>query len=156
MWGRVGARWRGQKLWVRWSLAVFLIGFLEGTGAHCIDLFRGGIHVYASFGSVPLQVFFVSLVVLDPLIVVLVALVRPAGIRLACGVMVLDLTANWIVSWVQLREDPTWLLQPVGLLPMTLFGLFVIASSEYLVREIKATTTCLHELPTDAEVREAT
>ncbi|MEV0637678.1 hypothetical protein AB0I77_22525 [Streptomyces sp. NPDC050619] len=113
---------------------MYLIGFLEGAGAHCLDLIRGGIHAYASFAPVPLQVFFVSLVVLDPLVVVLVGLVRPKGVRLASGVMVMDFIANWIVNWPQLQEDPAWLLRPVGLLPITLFGLFVVASSAPLLR----------------------
>lgn len=137
--GRVGERWSGQPLWARCALAVYLIGFLEGAGAHCLDLIRGGIHVYASFAPLPLQVFFISLVVLDPLVVVLVGLVRPEGIRLAVGVMVVDVIANWIVSWPQLQEDPAWLLRPVGLLPITLFGLLVIASSVPLTRTTKRT-----------------
>ena len=119
---------------------MYVIGFVEGAGAHFLDLMRGGIHVYASFASVPLQVFFVSLTVLDPLVVVLVGLVRTAGVRLACGVMVLDVIANWITNWPQLQEDWAWLLRPVGLLPITLFGLFVIASSVPLLRAMAETT----------------
>ncbi|MFB7666314.1 hypothetical protein ACFC1R_20560 [Kitasatospora sp. NPDC056138] len=119
---------------------MYLIGFLEGAGAHFLDLIRGGIHVYASFAPVPLQVFFVSLAVLDPLVVVLVGLVSPVGVRLACGVMTLDAVTNWIVNWPQLRENPAWLLRPVGLLPITLFGLFVIASSGPVLRAMTGTT----------------
>ncbi|MEE4420683.1 hypothetical protein [Streptomyces bugieae] len=118
-------------------LAVYLIGFLEGACAHLLDLIRGGIHAYASFAPVPLQVFFVSLVVLDPLVVVWVGRVRSVGIRLAAGVMVLDVIANWIVNWPSLQMNPAWLLRPVGLLPLTLFGLFVIASSVPLLRSVK-------------------
>jgi hypothetical protein len=121
-------------------LAVYLIGFLEGAGAHVLDLVGGGIHVYASFAPVPLQVLFVSLAVLDPLVVVLVGLVRLAGVRLACGVMVLDVIANWIVNWPRLEANPAWLLRPVGLLPITLFGLFVVASSVPLIRAVARTT----------------
>ncbi|UQI46176.1 hypothetical protein M1P56_18450 [Streptomyces sp. HU2014] len=132
MQGRVRERWREQPPWARRALAVYLIGFLEGAAAHCLDLIRGGIHVYASFAPVPLQALFVSLVVLDPLVVVLVGHVRPEGVRLASGVMALDVIANWIVNWPRLEEDPAWLLRPVGLLPITLFGLFVIASSARL------------------------
>ncbi|MFC5669047.1 hypothetical protein [Streptomyces incanus] len=121
-------------------LAVYLIGFLEGAGAHFLDLAGGGIHVYSSFAPVPLQVFFVSLAVLDPLVVVLVGLMRPAGIRLGCGVMVLDVTANWIVNWPWLQENLAWLLRPVGLLPITLFGLFVVASSVPLLRAVERAT----------------
>ncbi|WP_234332230.1 hypothetical protein [Streptomyces sp. NRRL F-5650] len=121
-------RWGGQPLWARWVLAVCLIGFLEGSCVHVSDLVRGGIHAYASFPEVSFQAFFISLAALDPLVVVLVALVRREGIWLASGVMVLDVSANWIGSRQWLRDDPAELLRPVGLLPITLFGLFVVAS----------------------------
>ena len=121
-------RWGGQPLWARWILAVYLIGFLEGSWVHLFDLVRDGIHAYAWFPEVSFQVFFISLAALDPLVVVLVALVRREGIWLASGVMVLDVSANWIGSWHWLRNAPAELLRPVGLLPITLFGLFVVAS----------------------------
>jgi hypothetical protein len=105
-----------------------LIGFLEGACAHFLDLIRGGFHAYASFPQVSLQAFFISLAVLDPLVVVLVAFVRRPGVWLASGVMVLDVSANWIGNWQWLHDDPAGLLRPVGLLPITLFGLFVVAS----------------------------
>ncbi|MFJ9852561.1 hypothetical protein [Streptomyces sp. NPDC101150] len=62
---RWGAR-RGRPPWARWVGAGYALGFLEGTGAHLLDLVRGGLHAYASFGPVPLQAFFVALVLLDP------------------------------------------------------------------------------------------
>ncbi|MEU9125764.1 hypothetical protein AB0C96_39130 [Streptomyces sp. NPDC048506] len=135
--GGLKERWRSRPLWARWLLVVYGLGFCEGACAHLLDLFRGGIHVYASFAPVPLQVFFIGLVLLDPLVVVLVWLVRPEGIRLASAVMLLDVTANWFVNWPQLQENPAWLLRPVGLLPITIFGLFVMASSIPLFRAAK-------------------
>jgi hypothetical protein len=105
-----------------------LIGFLEGACAHFLDLIHGGIHAYASFPQVSIRAFFISLAVLDPLVVVLVALVRRQGVWLASGVMVLDVSANWIGNWKWLQNDPAALVRPVGLLPITLFGLFVVAS----------------------------
>ncbi|MFI1205636.1 hypothetical protein ACH4VR_40490 [Streptomyces sp. NPDC020883] len=113
---------------------MYLIGFLQGACVHFLDLVRGGIHAYASFPQVSFQAFFISLAVLDPLVVVLVALMRPVGVWLAVVVMALDVSANWIGNWPWLQDDPTRLLQPVGLLPITLFGLFVVASSALLLR----------------------
>ena len=81
--------------------------------------------------------FFVSLVVLDPLVVVLAAFVRRAGIWLAAGVMVLDVAANWIANWPSLQADPARLLHPVGLLPITVFGVFVLATTRPLLRVVK-------------------
>ncbi|WP_406149696.1 hypothetical protein [Streptomyces sp. NBC_01012] len=107
---------------------MYAIGFLEGFGAHVLDLARAGIHAYAPFHWVPLQAFFVALVVLDPLVVVLVVLVRRAGVWLAGAVMVMDVCANWAGNWHWLKGDPAGLLHLDGLLVINLFGLFVIAS----------------------------
>jgi hypothetical protein len=82
-------------------------------------------------------VFFVGLVVLDPLVVALAGFVRREGIWLAAGVMALDVTANWVGNWPSLREDPTRLLGPVGLVPITLFGVFVLATALPMLRVMK-------------------
>lgn len=129
--------WADLPLWVRWVLAVYLIGFVQGTGAHIRDLVRGGLHAYSAIPQAWIQVFFVSLVVLDPLVVVLAALVRRAGIWLAAAVMAVDVAANWIANWPSLREDPARLLRPVGLLPITLFGVLVLVTALPLLRVIR-------------------
>jgi hypothetical protein len=116
---------------------VYLIGFAQGTGAHIRDLARGGIHAYSTLPQAWIQVLFVSLVVLDPLVVVLVASVRREGIWLAAGVMVLDVAANWIGNWPSLEEDPAGSLRPVGLLPITLFGVLVLVTALPLLRVVK-------------------
>ncbi|MGQ4330900.1 hypothetical protein [Streptomyces hayashii] len=107
-------------------LAVYLIGFLEGACVHLLDVLRGGFHAYAAFPEISLQVFFVSLAILDPLVVVLVGLVRREGVWLASAVMVMDVSANWWGNRHWLQDDPARLL---WLSPITLFGLFVVASA---------------------------
>jgi len=57
---RVRARWARLPRWARWLLAGYLVGFADGTGAHIRDLARGGIHAYAAFGPVSVQVFLVA------------------------------------------------------------------------------------------------
>jgi hypothetical protein len=110
-----------------------LVGLTEGTGSHVADLVRGGIHAYAAFPQLPLQAFFVSLVLLDPLAAVLVGLVRREGIWLANAVMVTDVSANWWGNRHWLRDDPVQLL---CLLPITFFGLFVAALAVPLHRTV--------------------
>ncbi|MEV0264100.1 hypothetical protein AB0I49_22545 [Streptomyces sp. NPDC050617] len=122
-------RWGGHPRWVRWTLVVYALGFAEGACAHLADIVRGGVHVYASFGPAPLQLYFLSLVVLDPLAVAGALLVRTWGPPLAAAVMATDVAGNWVINWRWLREDPAWLLRPVGLLPITLFGIFVVATA---------------------------
>lgn len=106
---------------------MYVIGFLEGFGAHVLDLAQFGIHAYAPFQWVPLQVFFVALVVLDPLVVVLVGLTRRAGVWLAGAVMAMDVCANWAGNWHWLKDDLAGLWRLDGLLVINLFGLFVVA-----------------------------
>jgi hypothetical protein len=89
-------------VWARWVLAIYMIGFAEGTGDHVAWMTHGGIHAYARFGYVPIQVFFVGLIVLDPLVVVLAGLVRREAVYLASAVMVLDIAANWTADWPRL------------------------------------------------------
>ncbi|MGP7998190.1 MAG: hypothetical protein ACLPKI_12810 [Streptosporangiaceae bacterium] len=127
------ARWARLPRWARWSLAGYLAGFADGTGVHIRDLARGGIHAYAAFGPVPVQVFLVALVILDPLVLVLVGLARPAGVWLGCAVLVLDNPANWIANWPALRHDPLRLLAPAGLLPLTAFTVFVLVTAPLLL-----------------------
>ncbi|MFF1542721.1 hypothetical protein [Streptomyces sp. NPDC058291] len=131
----VRERWVAQPLWARWVLAVYLIGFAEGTASHLADLLRGGIHAYASFPPVSVQVFFVGLVFLDPLAAVLLGLVRREGIWLASALMMLDVSANWWGNRHWLRDGPAQLF---WLLPITVFGLFVIAFAVPLHRALTA------------------
>jgi hypothetical protein len=81
--GYLRSAWAALPGWARWVLAVYVIGFADGTAVHARDLARAGFDAYSGFPQVPLRVFFISLVLLDPLVVVLAALVLPAGIWLA-------------------------------------------------------------------------
>jgi len=135
---RLREKWSGLPRWARWVLAVYLIGFAEGSGVHLFWMLMNGIHTFAHFPAV-CQVFLNALVLLDPLVVVLVARVRRGGILLGVAVVTLDVTTNWIGNWPWVTADPARLLQPVGLLPITLFGLFVLLSAVPLLRVINDT-----------------
>ena len=107
-----------------------MIGFVEGAADHVRWMTHGGIHAYASsYPQVSIQVFFVILVVVDPLVVVLLGLLRREGIWLACGVIVLDVAANWVGNWAGIRHDPGQNV-PWGI---TLFGVFVLATAPPLL-----------------------
>ena len=134
---RLRRSWAALPWWARWVLAVYLIGFADGTAAHARDLARAGFDAYSGFPQVPLRVFFVSLVLLDPLVVVLAALVLPAGIWLAAVVMVLDVAANTAGNWSRIQHDPAWPFTPAGLLLIIVFGAFVLAAAPVMLRAMK-------------------
>jgi hypothetical protein len=95
---------------------------------------HGWIHAYApSYPQVAIQVLFVSLVVLDPLVVVLIVFVRREGIWLAAAVIVLDVAANWIGNWTGIRRE--W----VSNVPwfITAYGMFIVATALPLLRVMK-------------------
>jgi hypothetical protein len=126
--------WAGLPVGARWVLAGYVAGFTDGTAAHVRDLTRAGFHAYSGFPYVSLRVFFFSLVLLDPLVVVLCAFVRPAGIWLAAVVMVLDVAANTAGNWSRVGNDPVWLVKPAGLLVLIVFGVYVLATAPAMLR----------------------
>lgn len=71
--------------------------------------------------------FFVELVVLDPLVVVLAAFVRQGGLWLTSGVVVLDIAYELDRVLVRLEADPARLLRPAGLLPVARLACLVSA-----------------------------
>ena len=128
------ARWGALPPWARWVLALYLVGFANGTGDHVLWMSHGGIHAYASsFPPVPVQVFMVSLIVLDPLTIVLTGLVRRAGVWLAVGIMALDMPINWFWNWSRITSQPGRLLTTAPWL-ITIFGLFVLVTAPRLLQ----------------------
>jgi hypothetical protein len=127
-------RWKRLPAWARWVLAVYVIGFADGTIDHVVWMTHGGIHAYAGFGYVPVQVFLALLVVLDPVTALLCAFVKRAGIWLAVLIMMLDVAANWAGNWNAMSRFliTFW----VG----GLFAIFVFATAVPLLRAIGATT----------------
>lgn len=115
--------------------AAYVIGFLEGTGWHAYCLAAGGLHAY-SYAPMPVQLLFHALLVLDLLVGLLIILARPGGPLLAAVVMLSDLVGNWAVEWRAVLAHPVAYLRPVGLLPITLFGVFVLLTAFPLRRAL--------------------
>ena len=129
--GRLRSAWAALPRWARWVLALYLIVFADGTGAHIRDLARGGIDAYSWAPHVWIRVFFTALVILDPLVIVLVAFVCRAGVWLAAAVMTLDATANWITNWSARHA------QLPSLALIVVVCVFVLVTAPPLLRVIK-------------------
>lgn len=130
------SRWGALSVIARCGLVAYAIGFTDGTGAHVRDLVRGGVHAYAGFGPPVVQVFFLALVIIDPIVVALVISARPVGVWAAVIVMVADYAANLYANRAQVRVDWEWLVRPSGALPLTFFFVFVLVTAVPLARRV--------------------
>jgi len=104
---------------------VWIVGYLIGTTTHVADLVLGGAETYAGFPS-GLRLFWASLTVLDPLIVILLLLRRRLGVVLGVAVIVVDIAVNWTVF------ATIGGLSLFGVVNQTLFALFVLATARTL------------------------
>ncbi|MEU4932274.1 hypothetical protein AB0G54_38215 [Streptomyces yokosukanensis] len=136
-------RWGNRPVWVRRTAVVYVVGFLEGAGAHGYFLVTGGLHAY-SYAPVLLQLLFHALLLLDPLVALLIIRARPGGPLLAAGVMLADAVGNWSVAWSGVMTHPAAFLRPVGLLPITLFGIFVLLTAIPLHRALSSAEQFRH------------
>lgn len=126
MWGKLPRR-------AKWIAAAYVAGFAEGTCVHAYYLLAGGIHAFRG-APVAVQVVFHAVLVLDALAVALVVRVNPAGPPLAAATMLADLAANWRVQAADVVRHPLHYLVPIGLLPITVFGVFVLVTARPLRR----------------------
>ncbi|MYT27524.1 hypothetical protein GTY73_01420 [Streptomyces sp. SID8354] len=114
---------------------MYVAGFLEGTAAHGFFLVKGGLDAY-SYAPMLVQLLFHALLLLDPLVALLIIRARPGGPLLAAAVVLADVVGNWSVAWKAVMTHPTSFLRPVGLLPITLFGIFVLLTALPLRRAL--------------------
>lgn len=111
-----------QVVWMLW-----IVGYLIGTSTHVADLIAGGARTYEGF-PVGLRVFWMSLTVLDPLIVVLLLLRHQTGIVLGVAVILIDIAVNWTV-YATIGGNPLF-----GVIKQTLFAILIVATAHLLWR----------------------
>ncbi|MBS3182962.1 hypothetical protein [Leucobacter manosquensis] len=109
----------------RLIVAVWVVGFTVGTITHTIDLVTGGLNVYAGF-PMPVSWFWISLTVLDPLVVVLLILRSRAVVPIAVLVMAADVTVNWSVFFT------VGGLSLFGVISQSAFGAIVFITSSHV------------------------
>ncbi len=107
--------------------ALWIVGYLIGTTTHVADLVVGGAHTYEGF-PVGLRMFWMSLTVLDPLIVVLLLLRHRAGIVLGVAVLLIDIAVNWTV-YATIGG-----ISLFGVINQTLFAILIVSTARLLWR----------------------
>jgi hypothetical protein len=111
-------------------LAAWVAGFSVGTMVHLIELLTQGFGVY---GNMPVwvRVFWVSLTIIDPFVVILLLRRVRASIWLGCAVMVADVVVNWSVALaIPGAIGP-------GLITQPLFLLFLLTTAPLLWRSFQ-------------------
>lgn len=111
----------------RVAQTAWVIGFGIGTLSHAVDLVGGGVDTYAGYPAA-IRLFWVSLTVLDPLVIALVLLRRRAGVLLGVAVMLVDIAVNWTVF---ATIGPRLLS---GVVSQTAFAIVVLATARLLWR----------------------
>ncbi|MFI9803840.1 hypothetical protein ACIHEJ_05630 [Streptomyces sp. NPDC052301] len=114
---------------------MYVVGFLEGTAAHAYFLVTGGLSAY-DYAPTFVQLLFHSLLFVDPLVALAIIRGRPGGPMFASVVMLADVAGNWSGAWRAVMRHPTEFLRPAGLLPITLFGVFVLLTALPLHRAL--------------------
>lgn len=111
-----------RMVWVLW-----IVGFLIGATTHVADLIAGGARTYEGF-PVGLRVFWMSLTLLDPFIVVLLLLRHRTGTVLGVAVILIDIAVNWTV-YATIGGNPLF-----GVINQTLFAILIVATAHLLWR----------------------
>ena len=106
---------------------VWVTGYLIGTTTHVVDLIIGGSNTYEAF-PLGLRLFWMSLTLLDPLVVVLLMLRRRAGVVLGLAVILADIAVNWTV-FVTIGGHSLF-----GVVNQTAFAIFLVATAGVLWR----------------------
>ena len=118
---------------IRIAQLIWIAGFLVGTTTHIADLVFGGSDVYSGYPDA-VRLFWVSLTVLDPLAVVLIALRSRAGVPLGVLIMIADVTVNLSVA------ATVGGLSLFGLVNQSLFCAFVLITARPLWRAFSTRT----------------
>ena len=109
---------------VRIIRILWVVGFFVGTTTPVVDLVIGGPDVYAGFPDV-VRLFWVSLTLLDPLAIILIALRLRASVVLAIAIMAADIAVNSAMVATHGLPVP-------GLINQLAFGLLVLATAPLL------------------------
>ena len=92
-----------------------------------IDLILGGADTYEPF-PMALRVFWISLTLFDPLVVVLLVLRRRVSVVLGLAVILVDIAVNWTVFFT------IGGLSLCGVVNQTAFAIFLVATAAVLWR----------------------
>jgi hypothetical protein len=110
-------------------LVLYLVAFAVGTLSHVLDIFRWGLLAHNRYHWA-FNLFWTSLTLLDPLVIVLLLCRQRAGILLASAIMLLDVGVNLTAGLREYIAEGRFLMW--GLYTQVPFALFVLATAPSL------------------------
>ena len=116
--------WRDYPRAVKVLFASYALCFLWGTYNHVVDLRHGGFLPY-TYAPLPINVYWTSLTLLDPLAALLLFLLPYHGMVLAVLIMVSDIAVNLYAAYVLF---PGAMMPDTPLLSQIAFGLFLFVT----------------------------
>jgi hypothetical protein len=117
-------------------VAIYIIGFTIGTISHSIDIVLNGFLGY-TFAPFILNIFWTSLVFIDPLIILLLFLKFKPAILLSVLTMILDILINLTYGLYKSQYPILF-----GLTTQIPFGIFVFITAKHLL-ESHSINDCL-------------
>lgn len=121
---------------VRVLTCLFFLVFAYGAVVHAVQIVGGGSDPYPG-APTAIAVFFVALVVLDPLAALLIALRRRLGIAIGIGVLTLDAVANGVVNYPPHVTEPGVTAGRVGQMLVCLLAVGLAAAAPRLWRSYR-------------------
>jgi len=118
---------------VRVIFTIYTIGFLYGTKNHIQDIIRDGLGGYL-YVPLPVNIYWTSLTVLDPLVVILLIYFPFWGMSLAIFIMASDITVNSAVTLYYFLQTGMFANGRLGL--QIAFGLFVFLTVPFAWKRI--------------------
>lgn len=109
-------------------LLIYVFGFLVGTISHGLDILAGEFLGY-SFAPMAFNLFWSSLIIIDPLVIVMLMIHLRLGVIFAVFVMILDIGIN--VFYGVTYENRSVLL---GLITQIPFGIFVWITAKGILK----------------------
>jgi hypothetical protein len=119
---------------IRFIVIVYIIGFSAGTTTHIMDIVKFGLFGYY-WVSLPINVYWTSLTILDPLAVVLMIFKPYWGIVLSVLIMVSDLSVNIYTAIIYYMEKGN--LDIFHLSFQIPFGVFIFITAPILWTKIR-------------------
>ena len=119
---------------VRLIFALYVFGFAYGTRNHIIDICNDGLLGY-HYVSLPINIYWTSLTVLDPLAIILLLFSPYSGMLLSVFIMSTDIAVNVSVAAYFYFKTGTFTLDRLHL--QVAFGIFVFVTVPIAWKRIK-------------------